>query len=68
MSDKVVFLTFNNPNVQADARDLIACTLCRNKAFSLVYQGADRFPQLQCTACEQYVGAIGWADEQGASA
>ena len=63
MSDKVVFLAFSNPNVQADARDLIACALCRNKAFSLVHQGAEKFPKLQCTACGQYVGAIGWAHE-----
>lgn len=61
--DKVVYLAFNNRNTVVDGRDLIACGYCKNKAFSLVFQGAQAFPKLQCTACEQYMGAIGWADE-----
>ncbi len=64
MSDgeKVVFLAFRNDKLVEDQRDLLACGTCRNKAFSVVYQGQDKWPLLQCTACGFHLGNIGWAD------
>jgi len=64
--DKVVFLAYTNPKkLDHDARDLLACKACRNKAWSMVFQGEAAFPLLQCTACGQHAGYWGFAgDEQ----
>lgn len=63
MTDKVVFLAFSNKELVRDQRDLMACNLCRNKAFAIVYQGDETFPQLECTACHNHLGKVGWAEE-----
>lgn len=65
--EKVVFLAFKNEQLVEGQRDLMACKHCRNKAFAVVYQGAEQFPQLECTACHSHLGKVGWADELGAS-
>ncbi len=66
-TDKVVFLAFDNKQLVGDQRDLMACKHCRNKAFAVVYQGAEQFPQLECTACHLHLGKVGWIDDTSAS-
>lgn len=67
MSDKVVYLKFNNDNLSHDGEYLLSCGHCRNKCFTVVCQGAD-FPLLQCPACGSHIGKFGWADEPEAKA
>jgi hypothetical protein len=63
MSDeKVIFLAFKNEQIEPDARDLMACKTCRNKTFTVIYEG-ERFPLLQCAACVNHIGHFGWAPE-----
>lgn len=62
-AEKVVFLAFKNDQLVEDQRDLMACKHCRNKAFSVVYQGEEAFPVLQCTACGFHLGRVGWPNE-----
>lgn len=65
--EKVVFLAFKNSELTHTERDLMACKHCRNKAFAVVYQGAEQFPQLECTACHFHLGKVGWVDDASAS-
>lgn len=60
MTGEVVFLAFSNPKAPVENK-VMACSNCRNKAFSVVY-GANDFPSLRCTACGEHMGRIGWAD------
>jgi hypothetical protein len=65
MNDKVVFLAFTNERVEPDGRSLLACKCCRNKTFTLVYEGGAEFPLLQCPACGSHLGRMGWAPDSG---
>ncbi len=66
MSDdkKIIYLAFKNDTLVEDGPSLYACKHCRNKAYSLVWQGEQEFPLLQCTACGLHLGRIGWADNE----
>lgn len=65
MNDNVVHLAFRNDKIEPDVRDLLACKGCRNKTFTIVYQGAEAFPLVQCPACGCHLGCIGWATHTG---
>lgn len=62
MSEKVVYLAFKSDELVADARDLLACKSCRNKTFTVVYDGDESFPVLQCPACGNHLNRIGFAE------
>lgn len=59
---KVVFLAYASPEVLKDTRDFLACVPCRNKTFAVIFRGEDKFPLLQCAACGNHIGRIGWAE------
>lgn len=60
MSENVVFLKFKSPHVEDDERALLSCRNCRNKTFRLVCDKVDTFPLMQCCACNQHIGRMGW--------
>lgn len=62
MSD-VVYLAFKNEKLELDGRDFLACKPCRNKTFTVIYEGAESFPLMQCAACGCHIGRLGWANE-----
>lgn len=62
MTGEVIHLEFRSPHMVDDERAFIACANCRNKAYSLV-QDKPGFPLLQCTACGQHMGRMGWAHD-----
>jgi hypothetical protein len=66
VTEKVVFLAYTNrEKLEKDARDLLACRVCRNKTYTMIFQGDQAFPLLQCTACGNHAGYWGFAgDEQ----
>jgi hypothetical protein len=62
MSDNVVYLKFKTPNLEDDARSFLACSHCRNKAFTFILDDIDGFPMVECTCCHQHIGKAGWVD------
>jgi hypothetical protein len=58
--DKVIYLAFKNEHIEPDTRDLMACKVCRNKTFIVIYE-PEKFPLMQCAACETQIGHFGWA-------
>jgi len=66
-NENVVFLAFSNPSLELGHRDLLACVTCRNKTFTVVFNGHDEFPMMQCPACGSHVGRIGWAPKDEVS-
>lgn len=68
MNEKVVYLAYSNPEkLERDVRDLLACKLCRNKTYIMVWQGGKdgetSFPMLQCAACGNGAGYWGFAGD-----
>jgi len=61
--DNVVHLNFKGSNVQEEFISLLSCAICKNKTFSVVYDGGD-FPIMKCSACGSHTGRIGWADAE----
>lgn len=59
---EVVFLKFTSDKIQPDGLTFMACSWCRNKTFTVVYQD-DKFPMMKCAACGNNLGRMGWADE-----
>lgn len=63
-SGKLIFLAFSNPAKEViDSIVLTACKTCRNKTFTLSHDAASKFPRLNCAACGQNMGRIGYAPE-----
>lgn len=67
MGEKVVFLAFKNEKIEPEGRDFLACTHCRNKTYTMVYQGNNAFLLAQCAACGNHIGYVGWAEKPGES-
>jgi len=63
MSEPVVFLAFDNPDVRPQGViEMIACGHCANKTFTAVVPNSPgRFPMLKCAACTTEIGRFGWA-------
>lgn len=61
--DKVVFLKFSNEKVEPEGPEYMACTLCRNKTFVMLYEDDSRFPICQCAVCRNRIGYVGWAEQ-----
>jgi hypothetical protein len=59
MTDNVVYLAFDNPNVQPDGVHLGSCAACRNKTYKIVHDQHE-YPLLQCAACGTHISRIGW--------
>jgi DNA-directed RNA polymerase subunit RPC12/RpoP len=63
VTDNVIHLAFRSPHVEDDERALLACKNCRNKTFLMVRDKVDWFPLMQCSACGQHLGRMGWAHD-----
>lgn len=63
MTENVIHLAFKSPHVVDDQRAMIACKECRNKTFLLVEDRVGDFPLMQCAACNQHIGRMGWAHD-----
>lgn len=63
-TEKVIFLAFSNPDMQPGGGvDYRACSTCKNKTFTVIYDKPEEFPMLRCACCGQDLGRIGWAGE-----
>jgi len=62
MTERVVYLAYRNPNAEPEARDMTACSHCRNKTFLIVHDKPEGFPMIQCAACGAHIGRMGWAN------
>jgi len=63
MSDSVVFLAFDNPDIPVEEKRL-ACASCRNKTWVVRYDEGEDFPGLQCACCGSWGGRIGWIENE----
>lgn len=63
MSDNVIRLEFKSPHCEDDERAFLACKNCRNKTYLLVCDKPNDFPLMQCAACQQHMGRMGWAHD-----
>lgn len=59
----LIKLEFRSPHIEDSARALLACVECKNKTFLLVDDRPGDFPLMQCAACGQHVGRMGWAHD-----
>jgi hypothetical protein len=59
-SENVIRLDFRSKGVVEDERAMLACKTCRNKTFKLTYENPKNFPLLQCAACDEEIGRMGW--------
>lgn len=62
MSEKVVFLAYDNPNAPKAERDILSCANCKNKTY-IARCDLGLFPELYCAACGSSIGAFGWAEQ-----
>lgn len=58
--ENVIFLQFRSPHMVEDERAFIACKNCRNKTYLLIEDKPGTFPLMQCAACGQHMGRMGW--------
>lgn len=63
MSDNLIHLAFRSPMVEEDQRSLLACATCKNKTFRVVVDQPGTFPLMECAACNQHIGRMGWAHD-----
>ncbi len=63
MTDKVVFLAYRNDELKTQTRDFMSCKHCSNKTFVLIYPAQEGFPLLQCAACGNHLGRMGWVND-----
>jgi hypothetical protein len=62
---KVVFLAFSNPvKTLTESITFTACKSCRNKTFTLIHDADSTFPRLNCAACGQNMGRMGYAPDE----
>ena len=67
MTGEVVFLKFRSAQIEDDALSFLSCKPCRNKTFTLAYDGGE-YPLMRCACCGHHIGRVGWAsddDEDG---
>lgn len=62
MSD-IIYLKFRSPHTEQDTMCFLACSLCRNKTFTLTEDEVDKFPLMRCAACGKHMGRMGWAHD-----
>lgn len=62
--DKLVFLAYRKEKAVTETEEVIACGVCRNKMFVVVYRDGSDYPHLRCGICGNILGKIGWADEE----
>lgn len=63
MTGEIVELKFRSPHVEDGARAMLACSECRNKTYLLIDDRPGDFPLMQCAACGQHCGRMGWAHD-----
>lgn len=59
----VVELKFRSPHMQDDMMAFISCKHCKNKTYVLRADNGSDFPLMQCAACGQHMGRMGWAHD-----
>ena len=60
----VIHLAFENPNLDVGRLSLLACKECRNKTYTLTFDGQNTFPLLRCAACGNNAGRMGWYHDE----
>lgn len=63
MSAEVIHLAFRSPHTEDGQRAIISCKNCSNKTYLLIQDRPDYFPLMQCAACCQHMGRMGWAHD-----
>lgn len=61
MTEKLIYLKFDNPNLPTGEKEMGSCNPCRNKTF-IVRHDLGEWPVLICAACENRIGAFGWSE------
>jgi hypothetical protein len=56
----VIELIFRSPHMVDDAMAFLACSVCRNKTYTLTEDRPGDFPLMRCAACGQHMGRMGW--------
>jgi len=65
MTDKVVFLAYDNKNLRDSSVLLTGCAHCSNKTFLLRPDDEeDMHPIMSCAACGTQIGRIGWVQDE----
>ena len=60
---EIIRLEARSPRAQPDVMAFHACSLCRNKTFTLTEDRVDGYPLMRCAACGQHMGRVGWAHD-----
>jgi hypothetical protein len=66
MTDKesVVWLAYRNPDkTDEDVITFVVCKHCRNKTYTMTFDGGGEYPMVKCAGCGMHIGRVGWADE-----
>jgi len=63
MSDKVVYLAWENKDTGVGATRIISCKTCKNKTFT-IRPDVGKWPELYCAACGARIGSFGWAEQE----
>ena len=58
--NNVIELKFRSPHVVDDSMAFLACSVCRNKTYTLTEDQPGGFPLMRCAACGQHMGRMGW--------
>lgn len=56
----IIELKFCSPHVVDDSMAFLACSVCRNKTYTLTEDQPGGFPLMRCAACGQHMGRMGW--------
>ena len=64
MADNVILLKFKSPHVEEDQRAMFSCRGCHNKTYRMVLDQPAGFPMMECAACGQHIGRMGWAHDE----
>lgn len=63
-NEKVIFLAFKNPNaVEQPMQTFLTCRTCKNKTWKISEGSDGHVNRVDCAACGQHIGRIGWMGE-----
>ena len=61
-NNNVVHLAFRNPEkTDEEGINFLVCKHCRNKTYTMTFEGASEYPLVKCAACGAHIGCVGWS-------
>ena len=61
MTDKLIYLAFNNDKISPDGRMIGKCNPCGNRTF-ITRHDMGEWPVMECAVCAAQIGKFGWAE------